>query len=71
PPAETGEVGWLVESDDNGPLYHKASGTTRSAADALRFARKEDAEAYIRAHGPNYLNSVSTPAWKAVEHRWG
>lgn len=65
------ETGWLVESDDKGPLYHTASSTTRDASKALRFSRQQDADAFIKAHGPNHYSSVSTPAWRAVEHRWG
>lgn len=66
-----GETGWLVESDENGPLYQMASGSTRDASKALRFCRREDAEAFIGAHGPNHLTSIVAPAWRAAEHRWG
>lgn len=65
------ETGWLIESDENGPLYQMAGGSTRDAAAALRFSRKRDADAYIAAHGPNHYSSIATPPWKAVEHRWG
>jgi hypothetical protein len=65
------ETGWLVESDDGGPLYHTASSTTRDASKALRFTRKQDAEAFIVAHGPNHVSSIVTPPWRAAEHRWG
>lgn len=70
--AEEAETGWLIESDVNGPVYHRAGGAvTRNAAEALRFARQQDAEAFIRAYGPNQYDSVLTPPWRAVEHRWG
>jgi len=63
------ETGWLVESDENGPLYHPTR--TRKASEAMRFSRQQDAEAFIRAYGPKHHDSILTPAWRAVEHRWG
>lgn len=63
------ETAWLAEHQNNGPCWwgrtpdgEDAFGWTKDPLAALRFARKEDAEAYIEETG---WNDVS-----AVEHIW-
>ena len=68
------ETGWLVEMNDVGPKYYSFSerdpddpwgGFQRDPNKAIRFARKEDAEAMIAAFGwtPGHVY--------AAEHIWG
>lgn len=67
------EFAWLIEvrplvEGDGGPFYYGANpkgglGCTTDNMKAIRFARKEDAEAMIVAMG--WANMV------AVEHGWG
>ncbi len=64
------ETGWLVENDNGGPCWwgrtpdgEAAFGWTKNSLMALRFARKEDAEAYIEEIG--WTDVVAT------EHQWG
>lgn len=63
------ESGWLVENDNGGPCWwgrtpdgEDAFGWTKDSLMALRFARKEDAEAYIEEIGWNDV--------VATEHQW-
>jgi hypothetical protein len=63
------ETGWLVENDNGGPCWwgrtpdgEDVFGWTTSSLMALRFARKEDAEAYIEEVGWNDVI--------ATEHQW-
>jgi hypothetical protein len=62
------ETAWLIEQDDP-PVYHLVSGDhdecwTSDVNKALRFARKEDAEAYIDHVG------WTVPPVRAAEHMW-
>ena len=68
------EFGWLVEMNDCGPLYYSYEATDedcpwggfgRDVNKAVRFARKQDAEALIKVVGwpPGHV--------RAVEHMWG
>lgn len=63
------ETGWLVEHQNGGPCWwgqtpdgEDAFGWTKDSLKALRFARKEDAEAYIAEVGWNDVT--------ATEHQW-
>lgn len=70
------ETGWLIEwtddadSDGRSPLYFgktsRGLGRTAENLDALRFARKEDAELFI--NGTNWWHADDRPV--AVEHMW-
>ena len=62
------ETGWIIENEDP-PVYHTISGDhdehwTSDVNKALRFARKEDAEAYIDHVG------WTVPPIRAAEHMW-
>lgn len=63
-PRPKDETGWLCELKNNPPLYHilPEPHWTAIAGDALRFARRVDAEAYIADMG--WTEVV------AVEHMW-
>ena len=60
------EVGWLIEINEQaGPTYFQLvvdDQWTRDSLAALRFARKQDAEAYI--------NDIGWTRAVAVEHMW-
>lgn len=66
------EIAWLIEQDapHGSPVWFTATGPewrfSRDANDALRFARKADAETFIRWLGGNPL--LSNP--RATEHMW-
>lgn len=62
------QVGWIIEKDDP-PVYHLITADydehwTSDADKALRFARKEDAEAYI-----DHVGWTSPPV-RTAEHMW-
>lgn len=68
------ETGWLVEMNDNGPKYFSYEavdedspwgGFDSDISKAVRYARKQDAEALIKICGwtPGHV--------RAVEHSWG
>lgn len=62
------ETGWVIEKDDP-PVYHLLSDDydehwTSDVNKALRFARKEDAEAYISHVG------WTSPSVRTAEHMW-
>ena len=70
------ETGWLVEQNDGGLTYYSFKASTvdeealwgdfvRDVNLATRFARKEDAQAFIDAVGWN------SPRIYAAEHSWG
>lgn len=71
PPADAGmreALGWLIEKD-NPPVYHLLSADydeqwTGDAGRAVRFAREEDAQAYVDHVG------WTTPPVRVVEHMW-
>ena len=68
---QTEETGWLIETDDNGLRYRTATRWTADASDGLRFARREDAEAFLAAFETDHFRTVATPARRVAEHRWG
>ena len=62
------ETGWIIEKDDP-PVYHLVSGDhdehwTDDVNKALRFARKEDADAYV-----DHVGWTSPPV-RTAEHMW-
>lgn len=65
------EIAWLIEfsMDSGGPVYYgktiEGLGKTNEHADAIRFARKQDAEAIIE-----HLHYGLFSGAKAVEHMW-
>lgn len=65
---ESDQAGWLIEKDDP-PVYHVVTDDhdahwTADASKALRFARREDAQAYS-----DHIGWTSTPV-RVVEHMW-
>lgn len=66
------QTGWLIEEEHDGRvewLYVSGRDTldwTTNSVEALRFARKEDAEAFILYLNP-YTYTISA---KATEHMW-
>lgn len=58
------EIGWLVEIPEfyGGPVWWTGSDYTRESTEALRFARKQDAEKMIDAMGGGSM--------VATEHKW-
>lgn len=68
PPAAADETGWLIEMGDP-PVYAVLSNDpdehwTSDAGNALRFARREDAQAYS-----DHIGWTSPPV-RVVEHMW-
>lgn len=63
----TDETAWLIEWPDNELLplrwYVPGKPYTRNPHEALRFARKEDAEKFIRVEGMQQYA-------RAIEHAW-
>lgn len=65
---ESDQAGWLIEKDDP-PVYHVVTDDhdahwTADASKALRFARREDAQAYS-----DHIGWTSPPV-RVVEHMW-
>lgn len=71
PAVGSGETAWLIEKDDQGLFYRMATRWTRDVHEALRFSRREDAEAFSAAYEGDQYGSVLEPRCRVVEHRWG
>jgi len=68
PSADVDETGWLIEKDDP-PVYHLVTDDfdehwTPDASKALRFARRDDAQAYV-----DHVGWTSPPV-RVAEHMW-
>lgn len=69
-PRQTVETGWLIErAGDERPDFWTPAGWTFHAAEALRFARKADAEAMIEAADLRSQARRSEDVF-ASEHQW-
>lgn len=67
-----GETGWLIETGDGGQLlFRMATRWTSDHAEALRFARREDAQAFADAFLSDHRSGIAAPQYTRIaEHAW-
>lgn len=67
------DLGWLIETGSQVPCYielGKYIAWTHDSNKALRFAREQDAQAFLDAFYVNIPGGVPKGSIKVVEHMW-